>query len=35
MAAQMIQFQRPDGAHVSGYLAQADQPLGAVVVIQE
>ena len=35
MAAQMIQFKRPDGADVSGYLAEAEQPLGAVVVIQE
>lgn len=33
--AQTIQFQRPDGATVSGYLAEAAQPLGAVVVIQE
>lgn len=33
--AQMIQFQRPDGATVSGYLAEANRPLGAVVVIQE
>ncbi len=33
--AQTIQFQRPDGASVSGYLAEAAQPLGAVVVIQE
>lgn len=30
-----VQFQRPDGATVSGYLAEASQPLGAVVVIQE
>jgi carboxymethylenebutenolidase len=33
--AQMIEFQRPDGQTVSGYLAQAAQPVGAVVVIQE
>ena len=30
-----IEFKRPDGASVSGYLAEAAQPLGAVVVIQE
>ncbi|WP_457417867.1 dienelactone hydrolase family protein [Roseateles sp. P5_E7] len=33
--AQTVQFQRPDGASVSGYLAEAANPLGAVVVIQE
>lgn len=33
--AQSIQFKRPDGAAVPGYLAEAQQPLGAVVVIQE
>jgi len=33
--AQIVQFQRPDGASVSGYLAEATNPLGAVVVIQE
>ena len=33
--AQTVQFQRPDGATVSGYLAEAAKPLGAVVVIQE
>ena len=33
--AQTVQFKRPDGASVSGYLAEAAQPLGAVVVIQE
>lgn len=33
--AQVIQFKRPDGAPVSGYLAEAANPLGAVVVIQE
>jgi carboxymethylenebutenolidase len=33
--AQTIQFQRPDGAPVSAYLAEATNPLGAVVVIQE
>ncbi len=32
---QTIQFQRPDGASVSGYLAEATHPVGAVVVIQE
>src|SRR5262245_16288949 len=32
---QTVQFQRPDGASVSGYLAEASRPLGAVVVIQE
>jgi len=31
----MIEFKRPDGAVVNGYLAEAAQPLGAVVVIQE
>lgn len=33
--AQTVQFKRPDGASVSGYLAEAARPLGAVVVIQE
>ncbi|RYI05540.1 MAG: dienelactone hydrolase family protein, partial [Acetobacteraceae bacterium] len=33
--AQSIQFKRPDGASVAGYLAQAVQPVGAVVIIQE
>ncbi len=33
--SQQIHFQRPDGATVSGYLAEANQPVGAVVVIQE
>ncbi|MDR7270965.1 carboxymethylenebutenolidase [Pelomonas saccharophila] len=33
--AQSIQFKRPDGAPVSGYLAEAARPLGAIVVIQE
>ncbi len=33
--AQMIEFQRPDGASVRGHLAEAARPLGAVVVIQE
>jgi carboxymethylenebutenolidase len=32
---QTVQFQRPDGASVNGYLAEAAQPVGAVVVIQE
>ena len=30
-----IEFKRPDGQAVSGHLAEAGQPLGAVVVIQE
>lgn len=30
-----ITFQRPDGAATPGHLAEADHPLGAVVVIQE
>ncbi len=30
-----VHFPRPDGATVSGYLAEAAQPVGAVVVIQE
>ncbi|MFT7776205.1 dienelactone hydrolase family protein [Roseateles sp.] len=33
--AQNIHFQRPDGGSLSGYLAEANRPLGAVVVIQE
>lgn len=33
--SQILHFQRPDGATVSGYLAEANQPVGAVVVIQE
>ena len=33
--SQRIQFQRPDGVSVDGYLAQAARPLGAIVVIQE
>jgi carboxymethylenebutenolidase len=33
--AQTIQFKRPDGTPVSGYLAEAAAPQGAVVVIQE
>ena len=32
---QTVSFQRPDGVSVSGYLAEAAQPLGAIVVIQE
>lgn len=32
---QMIEFQRPDGQAVQGYLAEATHPVGAVVVIQE
>ena len=32
---QTVNFSRPDGAAVTGYLAEAEQPLGAVVVIQE
>jgi carboxymethylenebutenolidase len=31
----MIEFKRPDGQTVSGYLAEAAQPVGSVVVIQE
>jgi carboxymethylenebutenolidase len=30
-----VSFQRPDGQTVQGYLAEAKQPLGSVVVIQE
>ncbi|MFG6467200.1 dienelactone hydrolase family protein [Roseateles sp. BYS87W] len=33
--AQNIHFARPDGVSVPGYLAEADRPVGAVVVIQE
>lgn len=33
--AQMIEFSRPDGQTVPGYLAEATHPVGAVVVIQE
>ena len=32
---QTFQFKRPDGASVSGHLAEAANPLGAIVVIQE
>jgi len=32
---QTISFPRPDGVSLSGYLAEAARPLGAVVVIQE
>ena len=32
---QNIHFQRPDGVSVPGYLAEANRPVGAVVVIQE
>ena len=31
----MIEFKRPDGQTVQGYLAQAVKPVGSVVVIQE
>ena len=31
----MISFQRPDGQSVQGYLAEAANPVGALVVIQE
>lgn len=31
----MISFSRPDGGSASGYLAMADNPRGAMVVIQE
>lgn len=33
--AQTIDFKRPDGQTVKGHLAEAAQPIGAVVVIQE
>ena len=33
--SQRIEFKRPDGAGTPGHLAEAAQPLGAVVVIQE
>ena len=33
--ARSIEFKRPDGQTVTGHLAEAVQPLGAVVVIQE
>lgn len=33
--ARNIQFKRPDGASTPGFLAEAERPLGAVVVIQE
>lgn len=33
--SQHIQFQRPDGSSVPGYLVEAQAPVGAVVVIQE
>jgi carboxymethylenebutenolidase len=33
--ARSIEFKRPDGQTVTGHLAEAAQPLGAVVVIQE
>jgi carboxymethylenebutenolidase len=33
--SRQITFTRPDGAAVEGYLAEAEQALGAVVVIQE
>ncbi len=33
--AELIEFKRPDGLAVKGWLASAKQPLGAVVVIQE
>lgn len=32
---QTVNFPRPDGVSVSGYLAEAQSPVGAVVVIQE
>ncbi|MFT7722344.1 MAG: dienelactone hydrolase family protein [Roseateles sp.] len=32
---QIVSFPRPDGALVSGFLAEAERPVGAVVVIQE
>ena len=33
--SQTVQFQRPDGVSVSGYLAEAERPRGAGGVIQE
>lgn len=33
--ARTIELQRPDGKSVKGFLAEAEAPLGAVVVIQE
>jgi carboxymethylenebutenolidase len=33
--SQQVKFQRPDGDTVAGYLAEADRPVGAIVVIQE
>ena len=33
--ASTIDFKRPDGQAVKGFLAEAEAPLGAVVVIQE
>jgi len=33
--SQTVHFQRPDGQTVTGYLAEANRPIGAVVVIQE
>ena len=33
--ARMIEYSRPDGQTVSGYLAEATRPVGAVVVIQD
>ncbi len=35
MTTRTIEFRRPDGQAVAGHLAEAEQPLGAVVVIQE
>lgn len=32
---QHIEFKRPDGGRTPGYLAEAEKPLGAIVVIQE
>ena len=31
----VVQYKRPDGASVNGYLAEADKAFGSVVVIQE
>jgi len=33
--ATSVQFQRPDGQSVNGYLAEAEHPVGSIVVIQE
>ena len=35
MSGEMITYARPDGGSTSGYLARAENPKGAIVVIQE